>query len=258
VPGLLGAGAVLHPGRRHQRRTGPQLASGFEYLFTRRTDHHIWWDDSLAGGTWHDLGGNATSAPAAMPAAGGCALAVFIRGSNGTVYPTVKSPSGTAWTSWQSLGGPAAAGTQPAAVAYGNSHEAVFARGTDNRIHWTHSSDCGATWTRWTSLGGQTPSNPAASSAQNGTIDLFSRGTNNALGTRHFNGSTWSGWTSLGGSLTSGPAAAIPQTQTSPTTSVPWGTEVIAVGPDQHLWADLKPVGGNWTGWHYLYSQAAP
>jgi hypothetical protein len=43
-----------------------------------------------------------------------------------------------------------------------------------------------------------------------------------------------------------------------PTTSVPWGTEVIAVGPDQHLWADLKPVNGNWTGWDYLYSQAAP
>jgi hypothetical protein len=236
----------------------PQLASGFEYLFTRRSDHHIWWDDSLAGGTWYDLGGYATSAPTAMPAAGGCALAVFIRGNNGTVYRTVKSPSGTAWTSWQSLGGPADAGTQPAAVAYGNSHEAVFVRGTDNRIYWTHSSSCGATWTGWTSLCGQTPSNPAASSAQNGTIDLFSRGTNNALGTRHFNGSTWSGWTSLGGSLTSGPAAAIPQTQTSPTTWVPWGTEVIAVGPDQHLWADLKPVGGSWTGWHLLYSQAAP
>jgi hypothetical protein len=106
-------------------------------------------------------------------------------------------------------------------------------------------------------VGGQTNSNPAASSAQAGTIDLFMRGTDNALYTRHFTGSSWSSWTHLGGSLTSGPAAAVPQVETSFPNSVPWGTEVIAVGPDQHLWANLKPVGGNWTGWHFLYSQAA-
>lgn len=236
----------------------PQLASGSEYLFTRRSDHHIWWDDSLVGGTWHDLGGYATSAPAAMPAAGGCALAVFIRGGSGTVYRKVKSASGTAWTSWQSLGGSTGSGTQPAAIAYGNSNEAVFIHGTDNRIYWKHSRNCGATWTGWASLGGQTSSNPAASSVQDDTIDLFSRGTDNALHTRHFNGSTWSGWTGLGGSLASGPAAAVPQIQTGSTTWVPWGTEVIAVGPDQHLWTDLKPAGGSWTGWHLLYPQAAP
>jgi hypothetical protein len=34
-----------------------------------------------------------------------------------TIYRKVKSVSGTAWTSWQSLGGPAATDTQPAAVA---------------------------------------------------------------------------------------------------------------------------------------------
>jgi hypothetical protein len=236
----------------------PQLASGFEYLFTRRADDHIWWDDSLVGGTWYDLGGYATSAPAAITAAGSCALALFVRGGNGAVYRKVKSASGTAWTSWQSLGGSLGAGTQPGAATYGNSHEAVFVRGTDNRVYWKHSSNCGATWSSWASLGGQTYSNPAASSAQAGTIDLFVRGTDNALYTRHFNGSSWSGWTALGGSLTSGPAAAIPQIQTDFTTSVPWGTEVIAVGPDQHLWADLKPVGGSWTGWHHLYSQASP
>jgi hypothetical protein len=43
---------------------------------------------------------------------------------------------------------------------------------------------------------------------------------------------------------------------TSQTTSAPWGTQVIAVGPDQHLWEDVKPASGNWTGWRLLYSQA--
>jgi hypothetical protein len=80
----------------------------------------------------------------------------------------------------------------------------------------------GATWSGWSSRGGQTYSNPAASSVQDGTIDLFRRGINNALYTRHFNGSSWSGWADPGGSLTSGAAAAVPQIQTDFTTSVPW------------------------------------
>ena len=86
------------------------------------------------------------------------------------------------------------------------------------RVYWKHSGNCGATWSGWSSLGGQTSSNPAASSEKDGTIDLFRRGTDNALYTRHFNGSTWGGWTNLGGTLTSGPAAAIPQIMTSQTT----------------------------------------
>jgi hypothetical protein len=236
----------------------PDLGFGFENLFTRRSTEHIWWDTALDGGAWYDLGGYATSAPTALPAAGGCALSVFVRGSNGAVYRKVKSTTSLAWGSWQSLGGALGAGTQPGAVVYGTSHQAVFMRGTNNQIYWKHSGNCGATWSRWASLGGQTYNNPAASSVKAGAIDVFVRGTNNALYTRHFNGSSWSNWANLGGSITSGPAAAIPQVQTSFTTSVPWGTQVIAVGPDQHLWTDLKPAGGTWTGWHLLYSEGSP
>ncbi len=236
----------------------PDLDFGDEGLFTRRATNHTWWDSALIGGTWYDLGGYATSAPTALPAARGCALAVFVRGGNGAVYRKVKSTTSLAWGSWQSLGGSVGTGTQPGAVVYGNGQQAVFFRGTDNHVYWKHSRNCGATWSSWASVGGQTNSNPAASSAQAGTIDLFMRGTDNALYTRHFTGSSWSSWTYLGGSLTSGPAAAVPQVETSFPNSVPWGTEVIAVGPDQHLWANLKPVGGNWTGWHFLYSDASP
>jgi hypothetical protein len=235
----------------------PDLAFGFEGLFTRRATNHIWWDSALVGGTWYDLGGYATSAPTALPATGGCALAVFVRGGNGAVYRKVKSTSSLAWGNWQSLGGSVGTGTQPGAVVYGNGQQAVFFRGTDNHVYWKHTRNCGATWSSWASVGGQTNSNPAASSAQAGTIDLFMRGTDNAMYTRQFTGSSWTSWTYLGGSLTSGPAAAVPQVETSFPNSVPWGTEVIAVGPDQHLWEDLKPVGGKWTGWHLLYSQAS-
>jgi hypothetical protein len=233
----------------------PDIDFGDEWLFTRRSDHHIWWLEQLSGGASRDLGGYATSAPTTMTG-GRCTVDLLIRGADGAVH--LKSPLRTwpNWSRWHSLGGSVAPGTQPGAVAYGNNHQAVFIRGTDNRVHWKHSNDCGATWSRWSSLGGQTLSNPAASSEKNGTIDLFRRGIDNALYTRHFNGSTWGRWTNLGGILSSGPAAAIPRIMTSQTTSAPWGTEVIAVGADQHLWEDLKPAGGRWTGWRLLYSQA--
>jgi hypothetical protein len=231
----------------------PDLNFGNEYLFTRRADHHIWWCSALVGCTWYDLGGYATSAPTAVPAARGCPLSLFVRGRDGAVDHKIKTDVGTDWTKWRSLGGSVAPATQPGAVIYGNDHEAVFYRGNNNELYWKHSGNCGATWSRWTSLGGQTTSNPAASSVKQGTIDLFVRGTDNALHTRHLSGDTWSRWTNLGGSLRSGPAVGVPQTETTFPNSVPWGTEVIAVGADQHLWSTKRPVGGTWTGWHLLY-----
>jgi hypothetical protein len=91
----------------------PQFAVGYDNLFTRRPDHHIWYG-SLDGGPWHDLGGYATSAPTAIPeGAAGCALAVFIRRRDGAVYRTVQSTSGT-WTGWHSLAGRSAPALSPA------------------------------------------------------------------------------------------------------------------------------------------------
>jgi hypothetical protein len=243
------------PGATSAPALDPNIASGFEGLFTRRRDHHIWYYDSLQAGTWYDLGGHATSAPTALPpdSAGHCQLSVFIRGADGAVHRKVHDRFDAGWRPWRSLGGAVGTGTQPGAVNYGNSKVAVFTRGADNRVHWKHSLDCGAHWTRWSSLGGHTYSNPAASSQRTGNIDVFIRGTNNALYVQHLNRGSWTGWTNLGGSLQSGPAAAIPQVETTFPNSVPWGTEVIAVGPDQHLWSDLRPAGGSWTGWHQLY-----
>jgi hypothetical protein len=53
---------------------------------------------------------------------------------------------------------------------------------------------------------------PAAASTGAGKLDVFARGTNNALYTRDFNvtGKGWSPWTSLGGTFTSSPSATLP------------------------------------------------
>jgi hypothetical protein len=61
-------------------------------------------------------------------------------------------------------------------------------------------------WHDWESLGGILSSVPAVSSWAEGRLDVFVRGTDNALWHKWFDGS-WYEWESLGGVLTSGPGA---------------------------------------------------
>jgi hypothetical protein len=92
----------------------------------------------------------------------------------------------------------------------------------------------------WESLGGVLTSGVAACSWAPGRLDVFARGTNNALWHRWYQ-NNWSGWDSLGGGLTSDPAA------------VSWGhgrIDVFAKGTDNALWH--KWYDGNWSGWESL------
>jgi hypothetical protein len=69
-------------------------------------------------------------------------------------------------------------------------------------------------------------SGPAAASWASGRLDLFVRGTDNALWHKWYSGG-WSNWESLGGVLTSDPGA------------VSWGSDRIDVfvrGTDNQLW----------------------
>ena len=93
----------------------------------------------------------------------------------------------------------------------------------------------------WESLGGVLTSEPAVSSWAPGRLDVFARGTDNALLHRWYGNNAWSGWESLGGVLASAPAA------------VSWADgriDVFARGTDnalKHLWYD-----GNWSAWESL------
>ncbi|CAH2603790.1 conserved protein of unknown function [Rhodovastum atsumiense] len=82
-------------------------------------------------------------------------------------------------------------------------------------------------WSDWESLSGQLTSDPDVSSWTSDHLDVFARGTDNALWHKAWDGSHWSGWESLGGVLTSGPGA------------VSWGPDRIddfARGGDNGLW----------------------
>ena len=61
-------------------------------------------------------------------------------------------------------------------------------------------------WQQWESLGGILTSEPTVSSWASGRLDVFGRGTDNALWHKWYDGH-WSDWESLGGVLTSGPGA---------------------------------------------------
>ncbi|GAA3643480.1 hypothetical protein GCM10022236_52690 [Microlunatus ginsengisoli] len=93
----------------------------------------------------------------------------------------------------------------------------------------------------WESLGGVLTSQPAVSSWAPRRLDVFVRGTDNALWHRWYDSNAWSGWESLGGDLASAPAA------------VSWTRgriDVFARGSDnalKHVWYD-----GNWSAWESL------
>lgn len=105
-------------------------------------------------------------------------------------------------------------------------------------------SDKSRGWSHWESLGGQLTSAPSAVAWDNGRLDIFVRGTDNALHHKWYNSKEgWSGWESLGGILTSGPASAS------------WNNgrlDVFVRGTDNqlhHKWYEQK---SGWSGWSAL------
>ena len=96
------------------------------------------------------------------------------------------------------------------------------------------------TWLGWESLGGTLTSDPAVASWSSGRLDVFARGTDNALWHKWFQNG-WSGWESLGGVLTSDPAVAS------------WSSgrlDVFVRGTDNALWH--KWFQNGWSGWESL------
>jgi peptidoglycan hydrolase-like protein with peptidoglycan-binding domain len=94
----------------------------------------------------------------------------------------------------------------------------------------------------WESLGGIITSAPDAASWAANRLDVFARGTDNALWHRWWDGSAWRGWESLGGVITSNPGA------------VSWGSnriDVFARGTDNALWHRWWD-GNAWRGWESL------
>jgi uncharacterized protein YkwD len=160
-------------------------------------------------------------------------------------YPA-PPPSGPNWApTWEPLQGSLT--SSPDASSWGPGRLDVFVRGAGNQLY--HRWHDGAGWSPdYEPLGAPNPptgygitSDPTAVSWGSSRIDVFARGTDNALWHTWFDGA-WRGWESLGGALTSGPDVAS------------WGQgrlDVFVRGLDNNLW-HRSYDNGSWQLWEPL------
>jgi hypothetical protein len=170
-------------------------------LFARDEDHHLTHRVHTDGhwGSWKDLGGKISSAPAAVSWASG-RIDVFAQDTD--AHLVHKWWSDGAWHGWEDLGGHLT--SAPVVVSQGEKSLDVFARGKDD--HLVHKYfRAGTGWSSWKDLGGNLASTPAAASWAEGRLDVFARNTDDKLLHIYFNGNQWSAWKTMQGPIRSGP-----------------------------------------------------
>src|SRR5581483_7225949 len=103
-------------------------------------------------------------------------------------------------------------------------------------LFFSHAQDA---WTgQWDNLSGQITAAPAAASWGPGNLQVFVRGSNNAIYQKAWNGS-WSNYINLGGQTYFAPAAV---------SAGPGNMNVFAVGTDYQVDTNAWTPNG-WTGW---------
>ena len=209
---------VGHPSVPGLTGTVPATLSPATYQYLRNTLHFngVAMTDSLAAGAIAQFG---YSQPAA-------AVAAIEAGADMAMIDS---------TQWQAtlsaLESAVNSGALPMARVNASVLRILKAKGLIGRIS-----------TGWTSLGGGLIGGPALASMSAAHLDLYVRGTDNALWTRWWNGSAWSNWQSLGGQLTSDPSVVA---------SGPNQLAVFVRGTDNGLW--YRAWNGTvWSGWQSL------
>jgi hypothetical protein len=219
-------------------------------VFVKGSDNGLWHvytaNDSGDWSSWIGLGGVLSSAPTAVSWQDGQRIDVFARGSDNGLWH--KWWDGSRWSGWEALGGILRGA--PVATSWGPGRLDVFIRGTDDRL-W-HKWWDGSRWNVWESLGGVLSSDPGGVSwgppdrrpgvSPAPRIDLFVRGTDNAVWHRWFDTDRWFGWESLGtvpsGGLASAPAVAATEVG---------DLDVFGLTGDTSL--QHRPYFQGWLGW---------
>ena len=212
-------------------------------LFVQGTDNALWYKHYQSGSgwsSWKSLGGALSSSPAAVSRPNG-KIDVFVRGTDGAVWTRATTDGGSTWSGWKGLGGALAAGTGPAAYAWGDTRIGWMVTGTDNKLWhmWTDSSGTHG----WESLGGALSFSPGVTSQTSGSIDVFVQGTDAAVWQRTYANNTWGNWKGLSGQLASGSGPAASS----------WGNgrlDLFVQGTDNIMWH--KSYTGTWSAWGSL------
>jgi len=196
IRGLNGGwGKWYSLGGRLLEGTGPAACSYAETLayFVTGNDHALWeWIGMGGSNNWKKIGGYLTSSPSATSYASN-EITIAARGRNGAVWAIYTLDGGTSWYAWESWGGKLLEGTGPAAVYDGFTIKAAVI-GTNSALFW---------WDNyaWASLGGRLTSSPAAASHSMNVVDVFARGGNGNLWSRHTvnGGTSWDLWHEVAG-----------------------------------------------------------
>jgi murein DD-endopeptidase MepM/ murein hydrolase activator NlpD len=185
-------------------------------------------------GSWGDLGGSLTSAPATASWAAG-RQDVFVRGTDNALWH--RWWDGHGWSAWEFQGGVLT--SDPAVAARAPGRLDVFARGTDSAL-WHKSWDSSG-WSGWFREDGALASAPAVAAPASDRLEVFIRGTDGGLWQKSWDGHAWGAWESHGGLLSSSPAA------------VSWGADRVDVfvrGTDGALWHGWRD-GAHWYSWEW-------
>lgn len=176
----LGGGLTSGPAADAWTTTGVHVD-----VYVRGTDGQLWhkWADNGNWAGWEPLGGGLGSNPGAV-SWGPRRADVFVRGTDGQLWH--KWYDGIAWRPWEPLGGGLSSAPDPASCSSG--HLDVFVIGTDGQL-WRKGFN-GSAWLPWQPLGGDWTAAPGAVCRPGtNTIDVFGRGTDNALWTESVPGS---------------------------------------------------------------------
>src|SRR5208282_1321796 len=181
--------------------------SGVDHIdcFGRGSDNalwHIYWSGSGGWSSWESLGGSLASSPAVV-LNGAQHYDVFARGTDNALWHIYWDFNG-GWSSWESLGGTLT--SDPVLVSWSPNRIDLFARGSDDALwhiyYVPHNYDQNTGgWSSWESLGGTLTSDPAAISWGPNRIDVFTKGSDNALWHTYWdirlNNGGWGSWESL-------------------------------------------------------------
>ena len=178
-------------------------------------------------------------------------LQVFVVGTNNQLYNKVQTATDSStWTGWTSLGGGVKSDTTPAVARNGDGRLQVIVVGTSNQLYYkTQTSPGSSTWSSsWTSLGGglRAGTDPIAIANDDGRLQVFVVGTNNAVYYKTQtspNSATWSSsWTSLGGGVKADTSPAIAR-------NTDGRLQVFIVGTNNQLQyrAQTSPNSNTWS-----------
>ena len=156
-----------------------------------------------------------------------------------------KRPAWYTWCRASRANDAACYDDSPAVASWGPYRLDVFWRGYGDdasiyRRSWDGSVKRAA-WSATGTLGGATSSAPAVAAPASKRLDLFSRGLDNAVWHRRYDGSAWSAWSPLGG-----------KTYASPAASGRRGTSIVDVflrGSDNEVYHRYRDAIGWSLGW---------